>query len=133
LDEKLVCSYVYGLRLPLSFEKIHINSDSHRIPRATCDRRRTGLRLPCARILALVEDRRPERESRTLESFELPISSPSIRLRQFPPLPWLSKPKHVGTHRLSEPRDIPASNSLSRTSGSTRPVAPDVPTRRSIT
>ena len=132
MDEKLVCSYVYSLRLPFSFEKIHISSDSHCIPSATCDRRRTRLRLPSARISALVEDRRPERESRSLESFELRVSSPLLCLRQFPPLSWLPEPKHVRSHRLSEPRDIPPSSPLPRTSRSTRPSTPDVPTWREI-
>jgi len=131
-NAEMVLSVVYGMRLPFSSEKIHISSDSHCISGATCDGRRTRLRLPSARISALVKDRRPERESRSLESLELRVSSPLLCLRQFPPLSRLPEPKHVRSHRLSEPRDIPPSSPLPRTPRPTRPSAPDVFTWRGI-
>jgi len=80
----------------------------------------------------LVRNHQPQRATRGLESVELRIPSPLICLRQFPPLSRLPEPEHVRSHRLSEPRDIPPSSPLQRTSRPTRPSTPNASAWREI-
>lgn len=93
---------------------------------------RTRKGLPCRTLRLVAGAHEPEGEPRSVESLELRVHPPVLCLRQFPPLPWLPEPKHVRSHRFSEPGNIPASSPLPGTSRSVRPATSHTATSRWI-
>lgn len=132
LHEVLVLPHLSRLWFSLHSRKNNAYRGANTAPSTTRDWRRAWTRFPRRRVHTVVRHSEVQRESRSLESAELRISSTLLRLRQFPPLPWLPEPKHVKGHRLSLSGVVPSSSRLPRASGSTRPATADVSMWRSV-